>query len=195
MKVKNVYTKKQHMKPLGFTLLEMLIVVGIIAILMAILLPTVHQVRQSAFKTQAVTELKTVEGAIKAYYAEYARYPLQKMINTNDWMYSTNTLVADNLADLYACLRGLDPTNNPREQIFLDLSDRVHMVNGIFMDPWGQPYLVKCDWNFDKRLLVRKNENKIPKCDGETNLVNVGVAVWTTLYDKKGKFQELNSYF
>ncbi len=59
----------------GFTLVELLVVVSVIAILMGILLPVYGAVRRQAWVTKAHHELRQVSFACQQYYEDYERYP------------------------------------------------------------------------------------------------------------------------
>lgn len=60
---------------LGFTLIEILVVIGIITILMALLLPAVRSARRSAAKTQCASNLKQIGLAIQNYESFHQVYP------------------------------------------------------------------------------------------------------------------------
>jgi len=60
----------------GFTLLELMVVIAIIAILMGILLPVVTGMKTKAQIRQAETEVKSLATAIRAYHTEYKQWPV-----------------------------------------------------------------------------------------------------------------------
>ncbi|HYD85248.1 MAG TPA: prepilin-type N-terminal cleavage/methylation domain-containing protein, partial [Opitutus sp.] len=59
----------------AFTLIELLTVIAIIAILAAILIPTVSSVRVSANKTKTKVQFSQWAGAIEAFRSEYGYAP------------------------------------------------------------------------------------------------------------------------
>ncbi len=59
----------------GFTLLEIIIVVAIIAILAAILLPRITGVRTAVNDTRRITDLRKVQGYLEVYYTKNRSYP------------------------------------------------------------------------------------------------------------------------
>lgn len=63
----------------GFTLIELLVVIAVIAILMAILMPTLRKVRFHANETACLSNLRQVNLALVAYASDdgRTRYPLE----------------------------------------------------------------------------------------------------------------------
>jgi prepilin-type N-terminal cleavage/methylation domain-containing protein len=60
----------------GFTLVELLTVIAIIAILAAMLLPVLSRVKLSAYRTQARVQVNDIATAIQAYDSAYGRFPV-----------------------------------------------------------------------------------------------------------------------
>jgi prepilin-type N-terminal cleavage/methylation domain-containing protein len=58
----------------GFTLVELLVVIGIIALLIALLMPALTQARLAAINTQCLSNMKQVYTAIMMYTNEYNGY-------------------------------------------------------------------------------------------------------------------------
>ena len=62
-------------KKTGFTMVEILTVVGIIAILVAVLIPALTMVRRIAKETQQKAQLTAIDLALIAFKADYGDYP------------------------------------------------------------------------------------------------------------------------
>jgi prepilin-type N-terminal cleavage/methylation domain-containing protein len=59
----------------GFTLVELLVVIGIIVILMSLLLTAIPAVKEAARKLEAKNAVNQITVAANAYYTEYAKFP------------------------------------------------------------------------------------------------------------------------
>ena len=66
----------------GFTLIEILVAIGIIVLVMAIGLPMLSKARKAARATQANSNLVAIETALAAYKADFADYPRPDAENT-----------------------------------------------------------------------------------------------------------------
>src|SRR5438067_11067364 len=82
----------------AFTLVELLVVIGIIAILMGLLFAGGRAVQQQAKRTQAKNDLAQIVTAVNAYYTEYGKYPVvaddTPIANTGDLFYTLRAIAS-----------------------------------------------------------------------------------------------------
>jgi prepilin-type N-terminal cleavage/methylation domain-containing protein len=67
--------KKRHERRGGFTLLELMLVVTILAIIMAIAIPGIQNARITANEASAISTLRTVTTVNVQYRLRFGRYP------------------------------------------------------------------------------------------------------------------------
>jgi prepilin-type N-terminal cleavage/methylation domain-containing protein len=65
-------TKRQHR---GFTLVEILVVIGIIVLLVGIAVPVYERARKQATRSRVAADLQAIATGLEAYYADYHEYP------------------------------------------------------------------------------------------------------------------------
>ncbi|MGF1657297.1 MAG: type II secretion system protein [Verrucomicrobiales bacterium] len=167
---------------LGFTLVELLVVISIIAVLMGILFPVVSSVQQSARRAQAKNDAVQIANSVNAYNTEYSMYPSLGSAGSD---YSTPNNDNKGLMDV---LRGIDTKLNRKAVVFLDapiakeVSGRVIGgvgTDGVFYDPWGRAYQVRYDANYD-------NEVDNPFSNAGPDPLRKGVISWSG--GREGKF-------
>ncbi|HZL37163.1 MAG TPA: DUF1559 domain-containing protein [Tepidisphaeraceae bacterium] len=90
---------KNRRRPSAFTLVELLVVIGIIALLISILLPVLNRVREQAKQTKCASNIHQIFLAVQMYADEHKGfYPIAPLIGeqspANDFM--TYTMLPDN---------------------------------------------------------------------------------------------------
>jgi len=67
----------------GFTLVELLVVIGIIAVLMSLILGASHSTTEAQRRSEAQNTCKQIIIAMNAYYTEYAKFPAIQAAGAN----------------------------------------------------------------------------------------------------------------
>ena len=179
----------------GFTLIELLVVIAIIAALLGLAFPVFQGVLDRAKNVQAKNDVTQIVTAVNAFYTEYGKYPLA----TADTIYGAG---GTSSADLFYSLRAVAvganapvngvPAVNSRAIVFISPPDVKNPANprsgigtttgaGQYYDPWGTPYLVEIDGNYDNRIANPYTANA-----GATPNLQIGVIAWSLGKDKAG---------
>ncbi len=70
----------------GFTIIEMLIVISIIAVLVGIALPRLRSMQMEGDYAKAAGELRTLQAGVESYYIHHSRaYPSQAAAASTSW--------------------------------------------------------------------------------------------------------------
>jgi prepilin-type N-terminal cleavage/methylation domain-containing protein len=110
----------------GFTLIEMLTVIGMLGILMATAATGISRARVQARIAKANTEIRQLIGAWMAYEAAYDGWPVE--------LPSSGTAIEATQSTLKELLG-----EGENKVVFLN----AQMVQGAFRDPWGMPYQIR----------------------------------------------------
>ena len=133
----------------GFTLMELLVVVSIIAILLGLIVPTYYSVREHARKAKARATAKYLETAFREYYNYYRTWPT--CVSGGDRMAVSG--------ELYRVMQG----QNSKTNAFFEFEvarDSSAPTNAA-CDPWKyapdgslawRPYCVQFDHDFDNQI-------------------------------------------
>ena len=153
----------------GFTLVELFVVASVIIVLASLAFPVFQKVQNSARKTQAKNDLVQIVTAVNAFYTEYGKYPLPTTVTT-DALARVGPGGSGINGPLFNELRGLPAaTLNTRLIVFMsppEAKDQTNSRNGIktldgqLFDPWGMPYAISIDWNYDNQIPNPYTPNK-----------------------------------
>lgn len=107
----------------GFTLVELLVVITIIAILAALVLSTAGGIQDKAARSRAQSEIAALSAALESYKADNGDYP--------GW---TN---APNVAGNKFVVTNLMPSSG---KVYFEFSKNMTNSSGDMIDPWGVTY-------------------------------------------------------
>jgi prepilin-type N-terminal cleavage/methylation domain-containing protein len=122
----------------AFTLVELLMVMMVITILYCISLSVIRAVSRSAYKTAARAELKSIETAVKQYYAHYLVWPYMPDGQDPERGQNADPTIDATLAGIltgtYEGGSG-DLEHNPDHIVFIEFSRQD--ATGVPYNPWG----------------------------------------------------------
>ncbi len=124
----------------GFTLVEMLVVLGIIVLLAAMIAPQVIRYLGTARSQTASIQIKNIESALELYYLDAGHYP-------------TDT---ESLKALIEAPQSLPSWHGPY----------LKQKSGI-SDPWGKPYIYKQPGEHGSFDLSSLGRDGVPGGEGE----------------------------
>ena len=149
----------------GFTLIEILIVISIIALLASFVLVAVGKAREATNEGMASTEISTLGQALATYVADESEYPGMELApdpDRNDFPLLYDALFGERKP------RGKGGRNAPYAEFKEDkvmVADpetegyrkattserRDPKVKKYLVDPWGNPYVYRCNKNVAKK--------------------------------------------
>ncbi len=154
----------------GFTLVELLVVIVIIAILASLAVPVTNKVMQMANNTRTKAVMKDLQVAIGHFRTEYNRFPVDLTGTTGGD--DIDPIITNDSNNLISVLMAMvdpnagSPNLNPRGIKFIDLA--IAKNNSSFgivntgsgsgggnvrlVDIWGMPYRIYLDTNLDNRI-------------------------------------------
>lgn len=150
----------------GFTLVELLVVIGIIALLAGVLLPAVNTVLKKADESRARADVQRIYLAWKRYYAEYGWWPVEggrcvgypmsegsvvRAVPTLGDIV-TNIFIPPLRSDAVGGDSQIIKEWNPDRIQFLAYDDVAIDDSGQMVDPWGKPYLFLFDLDSDGKV-------------------------------------------
>jgi len=163
----------------GFTLIELLVVIAIIAVLASAGFAVGPAMMNKAKKLNAQATATSIANAVEQFYTEYSALP-DPGSNTADKDISTDS--GDLLDILVGGAKAGSITQNPRKIRFLSVKDAKNGMDGALysgtaiskiLDPWGQPFYIRLDYDYDERLTFT------PQGSTQVNLNGRRVAVYS----------------
>ncbi|MGD9782333.1 MAG: type II secretion system protein [Kiritimatiellia bacterium] len=141
----------------GFTLIEILVVIGIIAVLASILIPAAGHARRSALKRRAMVEMNSIKVAVMEFYNDHKYMPWPSdpedpKVGSDMWTGSE-----DQQEGVMELLTG----NNFLQKAYLQIPEKSRPASKrlLFLDPWSgkennfRYYVIGMDRNMDGVVL------------------------------------------
>lgn len=142
----------------GFTLIELIIVISIIAILMSIVIPAGTMARQRARVAKAKAQIGALELGISAFQSDFGFYPTTNFTGTDPNFVLSSGTVETNNKDIIELLSGFSFNGTSRTPVsstlvsssvwngpYIEVDADDTNGSGQLIDPWGNAYVIELD--------------------------------------------------
>lgn len=134
----------------GFTLIEVIVVAGIIAVLAGILVPMIFSQIDESKKTRATADCKSISTAFMSFRKDVGRWPNMQSATTNFTFlygpgYTAGGAFDTQLTGLGYNIASADTLNNhlkANDPGYNGTLWKGPYLNDIQADPWGNPYVI-----------------------------------------------------
>lgn len=181
------------MKRHDFTLVELLMAIGIIVILAAISIPTALSAIKKAETAKAQAEMTALVTALKNYESTYGFLPFHFRKSSNTSPATDGEVQPGDYSDFIKVLQGenLDIKGrkmNPRKLAFLEIQGN---TKGEYEDPWGNDYTVIIDGDGDGKIIQELDDWKYYQLKVEKDSDNKYALYQSILIISKGPDGEM----
>ncbi len=181
------------MKRHDFTLVELLMAIGIIVILAAISIPTALSAIKKAETAKAQAEMTALVTALKNYESTYGFLPFHFRKSSNTSPATDGEVQPGDYSDFIKVLQGenLDIKGrkmNPRKLAFLEIQGN---TKGEYEDPWGNDYTVVIDGDGDGKIIQELDDWKYYQLKVEKDSDNKYALYQSILIISKGPDGEM----
>ena len=181
------------MKRHDFTLVELLMAIGIIVILAAISIPTALSAIKKAETAKAQAEMTALVTALKNYESTYGFLPFHFRKSSNTSPATDGEVQPGDYSDFIKVLQGenLDIKGrkmNPRKLAFLEIQGN---TKGEYEDPWGNDYTVVIDGDGDGKIIQELDDRKYYQLKVEKDSDNKYALYQSILIISKGPDGEM----
>jgi len=181
------------MKKHDFTLVELLMAIGIIVILAAISIPTALSAIKKAETAKAQAEMTALVTALKNYESTYGFLPFHFKKSSNTSPATDGEVQPGDYSDFIKVLQGENleikgRKMNPRKLAFLEIQGN---TKGVYEDPWGNDYTVVIDGDGDGKIVQELDDWKYYQLKVEKDSDNKYALYQSILIISKGPDGEM----